>query len=575
MFGTKEREPDARPHAAERTDSKAKQLVTLVVAIGVPLLVVLLMLFTQFKQLNDPDVMEMAVVARNISAGHGFSTSAVRPLAVTLSKNVMHMPDMIHGPLYPYAMALVFGANAGDRKVFATSALFFLLTIPVLYALAKGMFNTRVARFTILAYVTSMFMMNMLVAAGTGTMLGFFFTAMCLVLFRYAQHVADATPEAPPNKRRTLILAGGAGVLMALAYLTDYMIIFAIVPVAAYVYLAGGSERKRGLLSFLIGFAVPALPWMLLHNLALTGHAVLGLRALEIAAGTTEHSGLSIYRTTEPTTLLSVLQDTKGELFRKLAQGVANAYQSFPSLGQPYLMPFFLVGLFYSFRRAGVNALRGMVVASFLFVLVFASLFVFSTATVAAFVPIILAFSAAYFIRLVTDMKSPTIVIKGVMVAAVTLLILPLLTMLVLSRAPAPADRSVETDLSRRIRKDTPILTDKAFEVAWYGNRTTIWLPVTEKDVENLNKVRTLKAIFLSADLHPSQRTAENFDMWRVLYGQAYNSAVQGKFARLSTGPLRGFWLFRDMGRDDVIKYLEKGNLLFTRPDATRLPAAE
>jgi hypothetical protein len=360
---------------------------------------------------------------------------------------------------------------------------------------------------------------------------------------------------------------------MALCYLTDYMLIFAFVPVAAFVYLVGGRLRREGLGAFLVVFAVFALPWMLLHNMALTGHAIFGMRSLEIGMGTTAHPGLSLYRTTAPQTLLGVMQDVKGELFRKLVQGVANAYQSIPAMGQPYLMPFFLVGLFYSFRRAGVNALRGMVIASFLCVAIFGGLYLFPTSTLTAFIPVVLAFSAAYFIRLLTDISAPALVGKAVMVAAIVILALPMLTMTVLSRPPQVTSRDIESDLARRIQANTPILTDRAFEVAWYGSRTTIWLPVSEKDVENLDKKAKLKVLFLSSNLHPSQRTIENYDEWRGLYGKAYNAAVQGQFARMNTVPFKGFALYRSMNRDDVIKYLQAGALLFTREGATRLPA--
>jgi hypothetical protein len=572
VFGTKDRDMESRPRTEERANTKAQQIVTLVVAVALPLFVVALIYFTQFKQLNDSDVMDMAQIARNVSAGRGFVTSAVRPLSTTYVRDVQHMPDMVHAPLYPYVMAMVFGASASDKKVFATSALFFLLTLPVLWALAKGMFNRRVAQLSVLAFITSMFMMNMLVGAGSGTMGAFLFTALCLVLFRFAQRAAEPGEDRLAN-RRALMLAAGAGALMALCYLTDNMLIFAFLPVAGFVYLAGGRFRKPGLGAFLVAFGILALPWMLFHNQALTGHALFGMRSLEIGMGTTAHPAMALYRTTVPQTLLGVLQDVKGELFRKVVQGLATAYQSFPAMGQPYLMPFFLVGLFYSFRRTGVNALRGMIIAAFLCVVIFGSLYLFSMSTIAAFVPVFLAFAAAYFIRLLTDSRAPALVSKAVTVAAVVLLALPLLTMMVLTRAPQVTAREIESDLGRRVQASTPILTDRAFEIAWYGNRTTVWLPNTEKDVENQNKVIDLKAMFLSSNLHPSQRTAENFDDWRVLYGNGYNAAVQGKFARMSSGPFKGFSLYRDMTRDDVIKYLQNGALLFTRPGGTRLPA--
>jgi hypothetical protein len=558
------------PRAEERPDGNAKRFsVTLILGIVLPLLVLFLVYTFQFRQLADSNTIDIAQVARNIAAGKRFTTSVVRPLATTRSKDVLHMPDMVQAPAYPVALAVVFGANASDRKVFATAGLFYLLTIVALFSLAKGMFNKKVAQLAVFAYVTSAFVLNIVAQAGSGAMAGFVFTVMCLALFRFAQQVNSDAPDA---RKRVLLYAVLSGLAFALCYLTDYMLLFAFLPVALFVYYSGGRNKGPALGAFLVGFAVLALPWMI-RNAMLTGNPFFGLRALEIGMATAQHPGMSLYRSTVPTSVLSLLQETQGDIFRKFWAGVNQGYSGFPILGQPYLMAFFIAGLFYSFRRTGVNAMRAMVIGAFFLTIICGSMFFFQLGTVAAFAPVMLAFAAAYFIRVMNDANLHSFVSKSVTGLVAVVLCIPVVTLVIQPNAARPVPHDLEQAVSQYVATDVPILTDRAFETTWYAARTTIWLPDTDKDVENLDQTSKLKAIYLSSNLHPTVRTTENYDTWRGMYQPIFEQATKGQFARLSDPPLTDFALYRDMPPEQAVQFLQKGALLLLRPGASRGPA--
>src|SRR6185437_15003371 len=47
------------------------------------------------------DAMDIAQIGRHIAAGHGFSTSLFRPVALPQASSVPYAPDVANPPLYP------------------------------------------------------------------------------------------------------------------------------------------------------------------------------------------------------------------------------------------------------------------------------------------------------------------------------------------------------------------------------------------------------------------------------------------------------------------------------------------
>jgi len=571
VFGLKQRR--AGPRTEEQANAKARKIGVFLLTFALPALIIFLAYRMQFRGLNDSNTMEMGQIARNIMNGKGFVSSSVRPLAIAISNdktpNLIRMPDVIQAPLYPLVLTLPLATGGTDKHVFITSVLFFFLTIPVLLALSRAMFNQRVAYFTLFAYAASILVIGAVVQAGPGTLLMFLFTSLCLALYRYVEAASPAKETAPDPKqvRRLAILTG---ILTALCYLADYMLLFMLVPVAVTVYLTGGEARKKGFAAFLVAFLVPAGAWWI-RNLMVGVNPFFGLRILEIGMATTDFPGMSLYRHMTPQTTLGVLQQVKGEVLRKVVIGVMSTYQNLMNMGAPYLMAFFIAGLFYSFRRVGVNAVRGFLLAAFFCVMLFGSVFFMPATVLGAFLPVFLAFSAAFFIRLVTDARVPASLERLIIGAGVVVVGIPMVYTLAMVKPGVPPSRQSESVTGRVVAGNTPLTTDRPFDLAWYSGRTCVWLPRTEDDVKKLEAIRKQGAIYLSSSM--PRYSGTEFDIWQALYANAASRPVNTngpEFMRITEGPLAGFALYRDLPPEQTQVLARNGNLLFMRPEGVR-----
>src|SRR5687768_7910475 len=92
--------------------------LTLTMVIG-PIALLFLYYRLMFPGLINPDAMDYAQLGRNISAGRGFTTYVLRPLALTQGDDALHQPDVTHGPLFPFALAVAFGAFGARDSIAA------------------------------------------------------------------------------------------------------------------------------------------------------------------------------------------------------------------------------------------------------------------------------------------------------------------------------------------------------------------------------------------------------------------------------------------------------------------------
>jgi hypothetical protein len=215
---------------------------------------------------------------------------------------------------------------------------------------------------------------------------------------------------------------------------------------------------------------------------------------------------------------------------------------------------------------------RGFVLAAFVCVVVGGSIFLFNASTLVAFIPVVLAFAAAYFVRLLTDARLPGVLNRSMMTGAVILLVMPLLSSLYFNQAGAVQPHA-EADLMQRVAQGVPIYADRAQEVAWYSGRTTVWLPDSEKDIQEMGKRTKFAAIYLSSAT-PSYRG--ELGGWATVYREIGVPAAQyirssGNTARMpyiSKGIFAGFAPFRGMTREEDAQYLARGSLLLLREEA-------
>jgi hypothetical protein len=123
-------------------------------------------LFIEFKGLSAADGIDQAQIARELAAGHGFSTKSLRPLAAQQIQTetglipASNFPETYHAPLNPvidavalsiFPKALQVKMNndspvfAGDRLLAAVSVIFFLSAVAVTFLIGTMLFDRRVA----------------------------------------------------------------------------------------------------------------------------------------------------------------------------------------------------------------------------------------------------------------------------------------------------------------------------------------------------------------------------------------------------------------------------------------------
>src|SRR5690242_19980825 len=100
--------PESRDGITEEpSEIRFRTWVMAIAMLAGPPLLFLFYAKVMFPGLTVPEALDFAQLGRNLSEGRGFVTFFVRPLALH-GTNPMLQQDTIHGPLYPFLLALAF-----------------------------------------------------------------------------------------------------------------------------------------------------------------------------------------------------------------------------------------------------------------------------------------------------------------------------------------------------------------------------------------------------------------------------------------------------------------------------------
>jgi hypothetical protein len=513
----------------------------------------------QYTGLVHADAMEYAQIARNVAAGHGFTTDVLRPLALAAHPGSVapggalsaSPPDLTHPPLYSFLLALLFGAlGAGDGPVVLLSALCYLLLIPVVYALASRWFNRTVAVVSALVIICWRQTVGYAITGLPVLLVMLLVTLLLLLLHRVSED---------PRRLGRLAMAGA---VLGLCYLAEYSSILFLLPIGVYLGLAvrasGGvtpgyasgapsgrpapeGQRRlaggetRGLPNaaglqipasalirvavFLAAFLVIAGPWML-RNARLGVHPVFGLRSYELVMGTNVHPGYSLYRAADLSEVAPMTLSMLAQLVRKGVVASGSLYDQLPQIPGIWLTPFVVLSLFYRFRRPGVEPLRWCALGM-LATLAAASIFYRATFEIeqyVPFVPFLTVIGVAALVRLASERDLPPLAIRALLATLVLVTAFPLAVSL---KFGAAAVSGIDTSGLAQIStpREAVLASDVPWAVAWYGNRRSMWLPQTEKDLERL--APQIQGIYLTS-LILAYPAGEDVDRWKAFYSTSW-----------------------------------------------------
>jgi hypothetical protein len=464
-----------------------------------------------FPGLINGGALDFAQLGRNISAGRGMVTYVLHPLALSYGNNALRQPDVTHGPLYPFLLALAFGAaGARDTVASGVSGFFYLLTVPLLYTLGVRVFNRAVGLITATAFACSSLMLEYAISGLHITLYTFLVTALFLTLYNLAAGRKGQAKEVSASAQTKLLFLAGA--LTGLLYLTDTVFFWLIPIMLGSVIWICGPQHRVGLVKFLAPLCLLTLPWML-RNLLLTGNPVFGLRGLELWMNTGNYyPGRIAYS-------LYAEDFRRGGylipgVIKKMLIGMNTVVQAMPQISDTWILAFLLPCLLFGYTSQAATMLRRVMMFSSLALLFGILIFQVDMPLFSCLVPTMLVFAIAYLTHLVRQAKLSTFSLGTVATLLGITVAYPLTSQIVLEGKQRPLQEiAAAVALGKSAQPEEVVLSDSPEIVAWYTDRPAIQLPANDTKVADIRgRFPKMRWLFLT----PQAR--EQSAQWQFLY---------------------------------------------------------
>jgi hypothetical protein len=483
------------------------------------------------RDFASPEAMDAAQVARQLAAGHGFSTDFIRPFSLylvqehkrgalpdaDLSTNSMAVaqvngphPDLANPPAYPALLAgwlklwppewkvqlnKRFWSEAGfflryqpEFRIAVLNQFLLLVVVALTFLLAIKLFDETAAWLSSLLVLVSGLLWKFSVAGLSTMLLLVFFLGLAWCLVKFEER--GRNPSA--NAGGLLAFAAAAGLLTGAGMLTRYSFGWLILPVAIFVGFAGGRRRMAMVTLTLATFAVVVAPWIA-RNLAVSG-TPFGTAGYALLEGTYIFPGSTLMQSLNPD--LAISHGIR-PYTHKFSENLASLLQGdLLHLAGGWLGCLFFAGLLLGLRNVSARRLR---LFTLLCLVVFAivealgktslsdaspdlnteNLFVLLT-------PLVTIFGVGFFLTLLDQMLLPTRQIRYAIMSGLVLLAgQPLATIVMNKNSPVaypPYFPPEIQTLAGYMQPDELMMSDVPWAVAWYGQRQCVWLTLDAQD---------------------------------------------------------------------------------------------
>lgn len=495
-----------------------------------------------FVGLSHPKGMEQAVIAREISRGHGFSTQVIKPAAVALAEKKHgsdgfssyldlngptqgSIPDFYHAPLHPWLnSAALFTAerisdslkiradekgrpdfwgmqkgeyiHPADRVICGMGVLCFLAAVLVSFLTVRRLFDERLAMLTaIMMLLCNQFWRF----ASTGLP-----QMLMLMLFSLALYCIVRALAAREDEARTWPWLAGAGLAFGLLALAHSLTVFIFLGALAYV-AATFMPKGRDAGVMLAVFLACVTPW-LVRNARVCG-SPFGI-ADQTALFAMRGSESQIMRTLNKQDESAPVHHFRGKIQTELLNQIDGLVGR---LGKVIVAPLFFLALLHGFRRSESRSLRWGVLLMLLSGMLGMAIFGFADGPPVAdlqsndLYPLFIPITTAYGLAMVLVLWS-RVQVAGRDLASIRqfnlafhslLVFLSSLSLVNVYTDPPklpfvwpPYFPSVIHELSDWYDQDDIICSDLPWAVSWYADRKSLWLPLTVADFNELNQFR-------------------------------------------------------------------------------------
>lgn len=463
--------------------------------------------------------MEHASLAREVARGNGLQSKVLKPAAIRLNQKKTDARGTLadaslntyHSPLYPLLLGAVFrGVEADnfdkwrmgtneyiyelDRVVTTFSIICFFLAIGVVYLLLSRIFDGKIAGATAILMMLCELFWDMSMS-GLPQML-------MLLLFSSACYFAYRAFEATYEGRITIVHALLAAIFFSLLCLTHWLAVWIAL---GYAIAAAIFIRPRGVAG-LIALIILAgsLVYPILQNLKGTGNVggVALLVIYEGLAGSEEYAMRSLGE------IGLNLRDLLIQLIRSTIAQTEDLYSYFGAIAAA---PIFFISLFHSFKRPAIASFRWAILIMWISASLGMAFFGLKENELdpnqlhLLFAPLMagygLAMLSVLWARLDLPATVPFLTSAHLMIVILVsstpfLLRLPKDALDILSGTkseqpnyPPYAPSILDEKLADFIGPNEIVASDQPWAVAWYADRTALWLPLRLSELEEIENM--------------------------------------------------------------------------------------
>ncbi|HKQ36585.1 MAG TPA: hypothetical protein VJ063_00825, partial [Verrucomicrobiae bacterium] len=517
-------------------------------AVGVILVVSLAIFydFALYRNLSTIEGMDAAQLARNIAEGKGYTTGFVRPFSIYLLQKhhgetnklpELH-PDLANAPVYPALLAAAlkwrpqkyeittgiekFKIYAPDLFITAVNQALFLIVVALVFLIAWRLFDPSVA-WVAAGIVLGTEMLWRFSNSGLPTMLLIvFFLGLWWALTRIDFLGRDPVDT---HDKQILLLSALIGVCLGLGMLTRYSFGWVIIPTVAFLSSTAARNRVTAAVVAALLAGGIVTPW-LMRNYELSG-TLFGTAGYALFHQGFSFQGFELERSLHPDFSLVRSAEFAGKLLRNGRDLLA----TIPNLGGSWMSALFIAGLLLPFRNAVLGRMRWFAV-SCLGALLFAQALgetelskespgINSENLLIIVFPAAVIYGTSLLFNLLEQFAAPAT--RFIIIGIFFLLATAPLIMAFFVPHPSPvvyppyAPPWIQSKADY-IEGNRWVVSDIPWAVAWYGNRTGVWLPLKPGNPTNVHEsfyeVRNLHS---TAALYLTAKTLKTIDTQAVL----------------------------------------------------------
>ena len=510
-----------------------------------------------YQGLVTVDAMDQAQVARHLYLGQGYTTGFVKPISILTGGAVLNGPDLYNSPIPIFLLSRFFNIiGLNDFAVLGNSVFWSFLTGITLIIFTRLLFHNLIL--ALLIFIVYMLSPGILESTFSGLPISFVAVMLLILTFIYYF-----------RNRSSFLWTSLLGIIAGILFLSEFDFFFLSLMVGILTVYDSNGKRYFHTLAFAVPFLLVILPW-LIRNSIVAVDPLASLRWYDFKSYSLIFSGNQIVRDFNPgllTTPVPVLiYWNKFLMFTRLMDKL------WLSLSHSLLVPFFLGGVLIGYKDQRWQRVIKLVVLLFFCQLILISLGNGDFSRILYFMPLIIIGGAAGFLQLLNNLgfslksvgeatsynvtgggafvdpvvdpaeltdrmtDNPDKIIKNSYWRIITIFfiitIFPGLISIIyglppqryiaatLSGEEARIIREGETmaKVERIVKEHEVIVSDMPWAVAWYANRTAIWIPWEVEQMKEIKeKIKDVRFLHLSPMIFKYPDT-ERVEPWQDIY---------------------------------------------------------